>query len=370
MGGDGSPTGVPRHITNLVRALQGSAQLTVLSGKNLGGYDEISQMGATHVTLPGLTSSVNPLHLTKGQSALANWLSRNPADLVWGHARMPVVYLRRMIRSGQWTPEPGTKVALSYHGLPIGKGARMGMDALSLRTERQLLKACPALDLVFLTEDQQSRMEESMGSNIAHHRRHVLSNASHLGSLPEAEDRNVEGRHLAMTGRTGWQKNYEAALRLLRHLPDDITLSLCGPGTDLPGFATRARQLAGDASPRLRLLGPLSDVRPLLASADGYLLTSRYEGQPIGALEAMEAGLPLILNPFEGSDELTWGHPMALPLEGDVAQQAMDIDHLLRRYLSDRNEAQRKIKEFWADRYTPEQFNAAARSLVLDKFLA
>lgn len=156
----------------------------------------------------------------------------------------------------------------------------------------------------------------------------------------------------------------------MRHLPNDITLSLCSPGADRPEFATRARHLAGHASSRLRLLGKLKDVRQLLATADGYLLTSRYEGQPIGALEAMEAGLPLMLAPFEGSSGLVRDHPMALRLEGDELQQAKAVDDLLTLYLSDRDRSRSTIKDFWAARYTPDRFATAARSLVFDKFLA
>ncbi|MEO0370033.1 MAG: glycosyltransferase family 4 protein [Pseudomonadota bacterium] len=370
VGGDGGPSGVPRHITNLVRAIKDDAQVTVLSEANHGGYNEVTSLGAQHVALPGLASRLNPNNIIRGQSALANWLSDAQADLVWGHARMPVIYLRRLLQSGRWTPTPATKVALSYHGLPFGKGARFGMGAFSLYIERQLLKGSMPLDLVFLTEDQQACMLAEIGSDIAQERCHILGNASHLGVLPEDTPRDVSGRHLVMTGRTGWQKNYEAALRLLRHLPDDVTLSLCGPGTDRPAFTERARRLAGPAASRLRLLGPLSDVRHLLAAADGYLLTSRYEGQPIGAIEAMEAGLPLILSTFEGAHGLTQDHPLALLLDGSESDQAAAIDQMLSRYLANRSEAQRQIREFWATRYTPDRFDTAARALVFEKILA
>ncbi|MEL7252635.1 MAG: glycosyltransferase family 4 protein [Pseudomonadota bacterium] len=370
MGGDGGPSGVPRHITNLVRALQNDAELTVLSEENRGGYDEITAVGAQHVALPGLASRLDPRNMIQGQSALANWLSKTQADLVWGHARMPVLYLRQLAQSGRWVPKPATKLALTYHGLPFGKGARFGMGALSLHTERRLLARSAPLDLVFLTEDQKTRMQAETGSKMAQHRCHILSNASHLGTLAKNTPDEINGRHLVMTGRTGWQKNYEAALRLLPHLPNDITLSLCGPGTDQPSFTERARRLAGPAASRLRLLGPLSDVRHLLASADAYMLTSRYEGQPIGAIEAMEAGLPLILSPFEGAEELTKDHPCALLLKGTAADQASAIDQTLSRYLAERPKAQTQIKEFWAARYTPNHFNTAARTLVFDKILA
>lgn len=44
----------------------------------------------------------------------------------------------------------------------------------------------------------------------------------------------------------------------------------------------------------VRLLGWVSDVGSLLASADAFLMTSHYEGFPVGMLEAMAHGLPAV----------------------------------------------------------------------------
>lgn len=363
VGGDGHPSGVPRHITDLARALQGQARITVASEADRGGYGALADLGARHVALPGLASRLTPGSLRRGRAALAAFLGETPADLVWFHARLPVILGRRLLITGDWRPDAATRIALTYHGLPFGRGHRHGTALLSRRLERQLLGRCPPLELVFLTEDQRQRMTTTLGPELARHHTHVLGNASSLGPVPPPLPRPA-GRHLVMTGRAGWQKNYDAALRLLRHLPDDITLSLCGAGTETPAFAARAARLAGPAVARLRLLGPLSDVRPLLASADGYMLTSRYEGLPIGALEACEYGLPLALADFDGAEALLADHPLGLCLKGALPTQAHALDRLLARYLADRPAQSAAIRRFWAMRWSPGQFDSAARALV------
>lgn len=366
VGGDGRPSGVPRHITDLVRVLQGQATVTVISEENRGGYDEIEALGARHVAVPGLASTLDPRRWRLGRAALAAALNALPADLVWGHARLPILFLRQMHVSGQWPGSFRSRLAVTYHGLPFGPGHRFGTGPIARRTERGLLKACEPLDLIFLTESQRDRMQTAMGAAMIGHRCHVLGNASHLGPWQPQEGVRRKGRHIVMTGRVGYQKNLTAALRLMRHLPDDITLSLCGAGTDEPRFAALARRVAGPAVDRVRFLGPVADVRPVLASADGYMLTSRYEGQPIGALEASEYGLPLILSEFEGARALSKDHPLTIRLRGGPAEQAAAIDAGLARFRSDRERYQTEIRAFWSARYAPERFAEDAQALVAE----
>jgi glycosyltransferase involved in cell wall biosynthesis len=172
---------------------------------------------------------------------------------------------------------------------------------------------------------------------------------------------------LVMTGRVGWQKNYKSALRLMRYLPHDITLSMCGHGTDSPSFLDLVKRLAGPAAGRVRCLGPLPapDIRAVLESADGYMLSSRYEGLPIGALEACESGLPLILGDFEGAEQLLSGLPIGLCLSGETPKrQAQKIDIMLQNYLSNRAILSAEIKAHWAKNWAPDVFDEQARDLV------
>lgn len=369
VGGDGHPSGVPRHITDLVRALTGLARITVVSEVDAGGYGQLAELGARHVVLPGLASRLHPAKVRAGNQALCALLQDEAPDVVWFHARLPVMLGRQLLVSTGWKPPAGTRVAVTYHGLPFGRGHRPSVGWISKQIERRLLRKCPPLDLVFLNEAQQQRMQNSMGKCMLHHRLHVLGNSSCLGTqlTQSAIDtqKPVQGRHLVMTGRTGWQKNYKSALRLMRHLPEDITLSMCGRGSDSPAFLALVKKLAGPAADRVRCLGSLPDIRAVLASADGYMLSSRYEGLPIGALEACETGLPLILGDFEGAGQLLSGLPIGLRLsEKTPHKQAQKIDAMLQKYLSNRTALSTAIKAHWAANWAPDVFDGHAKSLV------
>lgn len=366
VGGDGHPSGVPRHIWHLSSVLASRARITVASDISHGGYDGLEDVGIRHLTVPGLKSSLSPRRALRGWRGLRRLLRTERPDLVWLHARLPVVFGRVMLALRLWRPGPQTRVAVTYHGLPFGPGHRPGLSALSRLVERALLAACPPLDLIFLSQTMAQRMEAAMGaSRMARHRVHVLPNGSDLGPLPPPATPRAPGRHLVMTGRCGWQKNYPLAVRLFAELPDDYTLTLCGAGTDSPDFRSRlARDVPQEVLARIRFAGSLRDVRPVLAQADGYLLTSRYEGLPIGALEAYEAGLPLILGRFDGAAELAADHPMALVLDlQDLHADARRITDLLERYAASRETATAGIQAVWARTWSHEAFATRANAL-------
>ena len=116
---------------------------------------------------------------------------------------------------------------------------------------------------------------------------------------------------------------------------------------------------------RIHLVGPLSDVRPLLQCADGYLLTSTYEGTPIGALEAFEAGLPIILNNFDGAEALTSVHPCSLLIgKQSLKGTARRIEDLLSRFERDDLSLAAQTRAVWAARWSPAIFERNVRAVV------
>jgi len=55
---------------------------------------------------------------------------------------------------------------------------------------------------------------------------------------------------------------------------------------------------------RIRFLGVRSDVPEIMAAADGYVMSSAWEGMPIALLEAAAAGLPIVATRVGGNHEV------------------------------------------------------------------
>jgi glycosyltransferase involved in cell wall biosynthesis len=112
-------------------------------------------------------------------------------------------------------------------------------------------------------------------------------------------------RRLVWTGRLSTQKGLDLLLPALARVASsgrDFRLDVIGDGPEAPALTAQSRAL--DLDGRVVFAGPLhcDKIRARLAAADAFVLPSRYEGMSNAALEAMEAGLPLLLTRCGGVD--------------------------------------------------------------------
>ncbi len=357
VGGDGGYSGVPTYLALLTGALAGLARFTVLSDRNSGGYDFVARGGNAHLEVPGLRTSPDPLRALRALRQLARIIDSQKPDLIWAHARMGVQLVRLLAVWRRLRGRPMPPVAVTFHGLPFGAGHRPLSAPLAWLAEAAFLRLMPPHHLVFLSAaaERDFAAGPGRGGAMARHRTHVLHNCSRLDPLPAAAPGPAPV--IVMTGRSGYQKNHRAAARILAHLPQDYRLVLCGAGTDRPAFRRRLARDAGldetALQRRVAFLGPTADIRPLLQGADLFLLTSRYEGMPIAALEAFEAGLPLAVTDIPGMAEIVAAHPMASLLPaGQPALAAARITGLATAYRHDPAGCNDRIRAAWRRRFS------------------
>lgn len=363
VGGDGQPSGVPRHILHLAKALHQHAELTVISDTDKGGFTGLKLLNIRHIVQPGLNNRgflTRPWHRTR---TLIGALKDEAPDIVWLHTRLQVLLLRLIWALGIWRPTH--QVMFTLHGIPFGPGHHAHLRKLFQLIEKALVSVGPPQDLVFLDHRSSGLIaHEIEARRLARHRVHVLPNCSDLA--PYANRPDPTSKRIVMTGRTGRQKDYEFAVVLFAALPTNYRLTLCGPGTEDKRFRKRVAHLVPSQTfERITFTGPVKDVRPILQTAHAYLLTSRYEGTPIGTLEAFEAGLPVILRNFEGAAELLSRHPAGLLIgRKSLEEDALRIVRCLHRFDQNRTVLQSATKAAWEQQWSPAIFQDNTRKLV------
>lgn len=104
---------------------------------------------------------------------------------------------------------------------------------------------------------------------------------------------------IGCVGRLEEQKGHRFLLEACALLPTiRFQLILVGEGRLREQLETRAAAL--DLAPRVTFLGARSDVADILRALDVYAMPSLWEGLSLAMLEAMAAGLPLVMSDVSG----------------------------------------------------------------------
>ena len=80
----------------------------------------------------------------------------------------------------------------------------------------------------------------------------------------------------------------------------NIKLDLYGYGQELDKVL---KCIKNQNNSNIQYKGEITDVTPILKDYDVYALISNYEGLPIGIIEAMRAGLPILVSDVGGNSE-------------------------------------------------------------------
>jgi glycosyltransferase involved in cell wall biosynthesis len=148
---------------------------------------------------------------------------------------------------------------------------------------------------VSVGERSARRVEEIVGlpSNSVGSVPNGVPSISHHEPRPRVDD-ELGGRGALVIGSVGRltdQKGYDLLVRVLPHLAP-AKLVLVGDGPQRPALEALAAELG--VAERLQITGWVDDAPARLVDFDVFALPSRWEGMPLGILEAMHAGLPVL----------------------------------------------------------------------------
>ena len=145
--------------------------------------------------------------------------------------------------------------------------------------------------------------------------------ATALAPAPLREELGLPEGALVLVTVSGLERNKGANLlpRILADQESDVHLVVAGRGTEGQREELRTAARALGVGERLHLLGHRDDVAAILEAADAFVLPSRVDSMPNAMLEAMAAGLPIVmsavggvesaLDPVEGRPAAGWIAP-------------------------------------------------------------
>jgi glycosyltransferase involved in cell wall biosynthesis len=107
------------------------------------------------------------------------------------------------------------------------------------------------------------------------------------------------GRRFVAVGRLVRQKGFDRAIEWMAQMPSEDHLTILGEGEARDVLAMEIAQKK--LQDRITLVGFVESPAAWVAGADALIMTSRWEGMPNAALEALAVGTPVIATPESGA---------------------------------------------------------------------
>lgn len=372
IGGDGRRSGIPTLIQLLCEVFADDHHLSVASDINRGGFDFLSSKGIEHTEISGLGSSLNPGKILTAFIRLRRSLIAQAPDVIWVQSSVSVLLARLVLLELRWFRRRQTALIVGYQGVPFGKG-RNPTIAVPLRVlEYLLLALAPRHVLLFTSQTDLGLIPRLL------HRRHsvrIALNCSLLEVDAELAESTAElerrERRIVMTTRVSYQKNLFAAADIFALLPEEYVLHLLGSFTDGEAFKQEfLDRLPENKRDAVVFMGQQNDVTPYLLDSDVYLMTSRYEGLPFGAIEAFQCGLPIVLTDVGGTAEIAAVHPLFVEIDvstqKSIAEAALGLDCLVARYREDPPNWRRDVHAAWEKQFSLRVWTESVKACLQD----
>ncbi len=288
------PSGMGAHMLDLVAAFAGTAEVSLMARDTPTVQwllERATELGATTLPLPSPRDPhFGPL--------LTGFLGARPAEVFHCHVGTG---------SENWD---GVRLARAA-GCPVVLQTQHLPYALSSPRRRQAyFRSIAQVDRLIAVSAGLRRTYERIGVPAGCLTTVANGIAPLVDRMPRAEARRALGldqeqRVVVTVGRlthmkAQWQL-VDAAPDLVARFPD-LAVVLLGNGPLREALVERSSALG--VADAVRFPGHRPDARLLLAAADVFVLPSKYEGMPLAALEAMEAGLPVVATRVVGNEEV------------------------------------------------------------------
>jgi len=265
--------------------------VVALSGSGGAAAAELRDCGVAFTTLEMRKGLADP----RGWIRFNRWLRRQQPDVL--HAHLPhAAWLCRWSRLAAPVPV----VVDTLHSSCTGRRGRHFGYALSRWLPDHVTAVSRATAVSHLAAGM-----------VRHEQLSILGNGIEVESWQPNVHARREARQLLglsdeflwlAVGRLEAVKDYPTLLRALAYAPGNTRLLILGTGPLEADLVGMARKLGLER--RVCLLGFEPNVARWMQAADGFVLSSRYEGLPMVLLEAAACGVPAVATDVPGTREV------------------------------------------------------------------
>lgn len=292
-------SGAEKVVCQIIHAFQGEVEMVYCSPESDIVRKMVEGQGVTY--LPMKTMSV---------SELSRVIREQKPDLIHAHD----------MRAGFFSALCCGKIPLVSHIHNNAYDAR----GLSPKTVGYLLAGFRAKHIFWVS---QSSFDGYAFHKLFARKSSVLYNVIDTDEIYTklSQDSNTYDYDLIYVGRLTYQKNPQRLLRLCARLKEskpDLKVAIVGTGELEEELKALSQEL--NLEDTVRFLGFQPNPIKMVACSKAMILTSRWEGTPMCALEAMALGTPVVSTPSDGMKDLLTDGVSGYLTESDE-QMAADL---------------------------------------------
>ena len=314
--------GAQVHVRDLAtRVVADGGEAHVVTGVPGPLTEQLTAAGVPWTIGEGMLREIDPLRDIQAVRALARIIGQVRPDVVSTHSSKAGIVGRlaaRMVR---------TPAMFTAHGWAFTGGVPEPKRTVYRRIERACAPLAARIVCVS-AHDGELAARAGIGAVGGAGRVRVIHNGMpDIDPSLMADPGGVTGAPRAvMIARLDRQKDHATLLAALARVPG-LGLDLIGGG---PGRGETERFVAElGLGERVAFLGQRADIAERLGRAHLFVLSSRWEGFPRSTLEAMRAGLPVVVSDVGGAAEaVTEGVTGHVVAPGDVESLAERLGRL------------------------------------------
>lgn len=284
--------GAQVHVRDLCNhAKENCHEVFVIVGENGLFVDQLRQSEISVFVVPTLVREISPIKDLKAVIQILSIVKCCKADIIALHSSKAGI-IGRVVSNLLRIP-----VVFTAHGWAFADGVSERKRKLYIAIEKLFAFKT---DRIITVSEQDRNL--ALKYNVAKPESMVTihNGVCDIGLPEQKSEKDIV--NLIMVARFSDQKDHKTLFSALPILESkNWTLTLVGKGINIEKYQNAIKGTKFEN--KVHFLGERNDVPELLKQSDVFLLISNWEGYPMSTLEAMSAGLPVVVSDVGGSSE-------------------------------------------------------------------